>query len=351
MTMAPGGPSIAFHSNKRPLDRARRVGEALWAMTFLLSLVLAASEPPPLGIALEELSYPAPVRFLELTVEGRTERMAYMDVPAIGAEKGVPVVLLHGKNFDSGTWAGTIEALTRAGRRTVVPDQLGFNKSSKPEIAYSFDLLARDTVQLLDMLGIPTADVIGHSTGGMLAVRLAVSHPERVRRLVLVDPVGLEDYRDVVVPQTLERLVQDELEQGDAQIDAFVHRYFVTWRPEFQRSIEWRQRVRRSAEFPRWARVSARLYQMIYEQPMRSELRLVQQPVLLVTGEKDRTVVLRKYARAAIADKLGDYPALSRAAAKEIPRCTRVEVPNVGHAPHLEAPEAFQAAVLPFLAR
>jgi pimeloyl-ACP methyl ester carboxylesterase len=145
--------------------------------------------------------------------------------------------------------------------------------------------------------------------------------------------------------------VQDELEQGDAQIDAFVHRYFVTWRPEFQRSIEWRQRIRRSAEFQRWARASARLYQMIYEQPMRSELRLLQQPVLLITGEKDRTVVLRKYARPAVADSLGNYPALSRAAAKDIPDCTRVEVPNVGHAPHLEAPEAFQAAVLPFLAR
>jgi pimeloyl-ACP methyl ester carboxylesterase len=320
-------------------------------MTALLALVLAAAEPPPLGIALEELSYPAPVKLLELTIEGRAERMAYMDVAPAGPEKGIPVVLLHGKNFDSGTWAGTIEALTRAGRRTVIPDQLGFNKSSKPDIAYSFDLLARNTVQLLETLGIPVADVVAHSTGGMLGIRLAVSHPERVRRLVLVDPVGLEDYRDVIVPQTLDRLVQDELEQGDAQIDAFVHRYFVTWRPEFQRSIEWRQRIRRSAEFPRWARASARLYQMIYEQPMRSELRLLQQPVLLITGEKDRTVVLRKYARPAVADSLGNYPALSRAAAKETPHCTRVEVPNVGHAPHLEAPEAFQAAVLPFLAR
>jgi len=320
-------------------------------MTWLLALVLAAAEPAPMGIALEELSYPAPVKFLQLTVEGRPERMAYMDVPAVGPEKGVPVVLLHGKNFDSGTWAGTIEALTRAGRRTVVPDQLGFNKSSKPDIAYSFDLLARNTLQLLDTLGIPAADVVAHSTGGMLGIRLAVSHPERVRRLVLVDPVGLEDYRDVIVPQTLERLVQDELEQDDPQIDAFVHRYFVTWRPEFQRSIDWRQRIRRSAEFPRWARVSARLYQMIYEQPMRSELRLLRQPVLLITGEKDRTVVLRKYARPEVAERLGDYPALSRAAAKDIPTSTRVEVPNVGHAPHLEAPQAFHAAVLPFLAR
>ena len=277
-------------------------------MSVLVALLLAAAEPAPMGIALEELSYPAPVKFLDLTVEGRLERMAYMDVPSVGPEKGVPVLLLHGKNFDSGTWAATIAALTRAGRRTVVPDQLGFNKSSKPEIAYSFDLLAGNTVQLLDALGIKAVDVVAHSTGGMLGIRLAVSQADRVRRLVLVDPVGLEDYRDVIVPQTLERLTQDELDQSDAQIDAFVRRYFVTWRPEFQRSIDWRQRIRRSAEFPRWARVSARLYQMIYQQPMLSELPLLQQPVLLLTGEKDRTVVLRKYARPASRTRSGTIP-------------------------------------------
>ena len=87
-------------------------------MPVLLALVLAAAEPASMGIALEELSYPAPVKFLELTLEGRPERMAYMDVPAVGPEKSVPVLLLHGKNFDSGTWAGTIDALNRAGRRT-----------------------------------------------------------------------------------------------------------------------------------------------------------------------------------------------------------------------------------------
>ena len=84
---------------------------------------------------------------------------------------------------------------------------------------------------------------------------------------------------------------------------------------------------------------------------MLSELPLIQRPVLLLTGEKDRTVALRKYARPGVEDSLGNYPDLSRAAAKKIPKCTRVDIPGVGHAPHLEAPEAFQSAVLPFLLR
>jgi pimeloyl-ACP methyl ester carboxylesterase len=302
-----------------------------------------------MGIALEELAYPAEVRFLETTVEGQRVRMAYMDVAPKGAASGRTVVLLHGKNFDGGTWSGVMEALGRAGFRVVVPDQLGFNKSSKPDVAYTFTLLAAKTFELLDTLGVTTVDVIGHSTGGMLAARMALDTPGRVHRLVLEDPVGLEDYRQVIDMPPLAQLVRDELEQSDAQIDAFVHRYFVHWRPEFQRTVDWRQRIRKSGEFPRWAVASARLYQMIVSQPVRGELSRLRPPVLLVTGEKDRTVVLRKYARPGVADRLGDYPALSRAAARDIPRCTRVEVPDVGHVPHLEAPEAFLAALLPFL--
>jgi hypothetical protein len=65
-------------------------------MSVLVALLLAAAEPTPMGIALEELSYPAPVKRLDLTVEGRPVRMAYMDVPSVGPEKGVPVLLLKG---------------------------------------------------------------------------------------------------------------------------------------------------------------------------------------------------------------------------------------------------------------
>ncbi len=319
------------------------------SLLLLLAASGAAAEAPAMGIALEELPYPAEVHFLETSVDGQRVRMAYMDVAPSGPSNGRTVLLLHGKNFDSGTWAGVMEALRRAGFRVVVPDQLGFNKSSKPDVAYGFTLLAARTFELLDALGVASVDVVGHSTGGMLAARMALEAPGRVHRLVLEDPVGLEDYRQVIDVPPLERLVRDELEQSDAQIEAFVHRYFVHWRPEFQRTVEWRQRVRRSGEFPRWAVASARLYQMIVSQPVRGELSRLRPPVLLVTGEKDRTVVLRKYARPDVAARLGDYPALSRAAAREIPRCTRVEIPDVGHAPHLEAPEAFLAALLPFL--
>jgi pimeloyl-ACP methyl ester carboxylesterase len=111
--------------------------------------------------------------------------MAFMDVAPTGTPNGRVVVLLHGKNFDSSYWSGTVGALTAAGFRVVVPDQIGLNKSSKPDLDYSFDFLAANTARLLDSLNVRDVDVVGHSTGGMLAVRFARTYAERVKRLVL----------------------------------------------------------------------------------------------------------------------------------------------------------------------
>ena len=79
-----------------------------------------------------------------------------------------------------------------------MPDQIGFGKSSKPNIHYSFHLLATNTRKLVDSLDIKQAIVVGHSMGGMLAIRFTLMYPETVMRLVLEDPIGLEDYREFV---------------------------------------------------------------------------------------------------------------------------------------------------------
>ena len=109
---------------------------------------------------------------MPLTLEGEDLRLAYMDVAAVGPSNGRTVVLLHGRNFPSSYWEPTIKALTEAGYRVVAPDQIGFGKSSKPTFAYSFDDMARATIALLDSLHVDRFDLVGHSMGGMLAVRL-----------------------------------------------------------------------------------------------------------------------------------------------------------------------------------
>lgn len=304
----------------------------------------------PLGIALEEWRYPFAVKYLPLQVEGEPVRMAYMDVPAAGASNGRTIVLLHGKNFYGAYWTNTIRVLTSAGYRVVVPDQIGFGKSSKPDIAYSFKLLAQHTAQLLDFLKIPRAVIVGHSMGGMLAVRFARDFAPRTTHLVLENPIGLEDYRPKVPARTTEQWFETELQNTEAeQIRAFLTRYFVRWQPEYERFVEVRSRIALSGEYPRWAKSSALTYQMIYQQPVRQEFSSIQARTLLVIGQEDRTTLGRGFVSDAVLKTLGQYPQLGRAAARDIPRSRLIELRNVGHVPHLEAPEQFHSALLEFL--
>ncbi|MBV9469551.1 MAG: alpha/beta hydrolase [Abitibacteriaceae bacterium] len=305
----------------------------------------------PLGIAMETVSYPYPVQYLPLMIDGESLRMAYMDVPPVGAANGRTVLLLHGKNFYGSYWENTIKALTDAGFRVVVPDQIGFGKSSKPSLHYSFDLLAANTAQLLDHLQVPQVAVVGHSMGGMLAVRFARNYPQRTSRLVLEDPIGLEDYRFKLPPQSDEKLFQDELNAGDpAKVRAVYQHYVVSWQPEvYECFVEIRARIALGGEYPRFAKASALTTQMIYQQPVRHEFSLIQAPTLLVIGQADRTTIGRGWVGEDVLRTLGQYPQIGRAAAHDIPNCKFVEIPNVGHIPHLEAPTRFHQELLDFL--
>ena len=146
----------------------------------------------PLGICFEGWPYPGPVAFLPLEMGGEPVRMAYMDFAPEGAANAVTkspaILLLHGKNFDSSYWAGPIAFLRRAGFRVVVPDQIGFNKSSKPICAYTLEALAANTLALADALGLEKFALLGHSTGGMLAMRFASLYPDRVSQLAAGRP-------------------------------------------------------------------------------------------------------------------------------------------------------------------
>jgi pimeloyl-ACP methyl ester carboxylesterase len=305
-----------------------------------------------LGIAMESYAYPYPVQYLSLEIEGQQARMAYMDVRASGdSATARAVVLLHGKNFYGSYWGNTIKALTSAGFRVIIPDQIGFGKSAKPDINYSFDLLASNTARLLDHVKVEKAAIVGHSMGGMLAVRFVRNYPDRVTHLILENPIGLEDYRFKVPPQPTEKLYQNELSETDpAKIRAFYRRYVVEWKPEiYERFVEARSRIALGGEYPRWAKAAALTYQMIYQQPVRHEFGLIKAPTLLVIGQEDRTTIGRGFVSEEVLGTLGQYPQLGQAAAQDIPNARLVELERVGHIPHLEAPERFHQALLDFL--
>ena len=118
------------------------------AVLSLTPFVLAAQAPAdygPVSANVAEIAYPHPVSTLAFVFYGKDVQMAYMDVKPTGTPNGQTVVLLHGFNFFGEAWRGTIDVLTREGFRVIVPDQIGFGRSSKPLVPYTFNDMALNT--------------------------------------------------------------------------------------------------------------------------------------------------------------------------------------------------------------
>src|SRR5437868_3574875 len=130
---------------------------ALLCLALDCSAQTAAPDQEPLGVGLEGFVYPYPVQYLSLRMDGVDVKMAFMDVEPTAPPNGRTVVLMHGRNFFGAYWKDTIHFLSTKGYRTVVPDQIGFGKSTKPDLPHSLHLHAHNTKLLLDYLGIKKA--------------------------------------------------------------------------------------------------------------------------------------------------------------------------------------------------
>jgi len=331
---------------------------SLAALCFASTAWCAASDndAPAYGGELQGYTYPEPVRQFDFSSQGESLHMAYMDVkPADGvAANGRTVVLLHGKNFCGATWGASITVLSQAGYRVVVPDQIGFCKSSKPaHYQYSFQQLAANTHALLASLGIGTATLIGHSTGGMLGIRYALMYPQQVAQLVLVDPIGLEDWKAKGVPAiTVDQWYARELQTSADKIRSYEQAtyYAGQWRAAYEPWVQMLAGMYRGPQRELVAWNSALLYDMIYTQPVIYELGNLQMPTLLIIGDKDTTAIGRDFSPPEVRARLGHYPELARLAAQSIPRVKLLEFPDLGHAPQMQDPAAFHQALLAGLA-
>ena len=335
------------------------MNRAFLHLTFAFTLLAlpfpsahAADQREPYGIGLEGFAYPHPVGLLPLVNDGEQLRMAYMDV-APAQPNGRVVLLLHGRNFPSSYWAPVIKTLHDAGYRVVVPDQIGFGKSSKPTGELHFDTLARNTMALLDHLQIAKADIVAHSLGGMLGVRIARAYPDRINHLLLAAPIGLEDYRMYVPPTPTEKILENEDKlTAEGYRKQLENNYSPKVPPDqITPFIDARFNIKGSAEYPRWLRAFVSSAQMIYREPVVHEIPLVLEPTLFIMGADDHNAPGRPNAPEALRPKMGQNADLARALALKMPNAGAEVIQSAGHLVFLDAPAKFNDLMLAFLAK
>jgi len=322
-----------------------------WLAAIFTPLIffIASAQAASYGPELQGFEYPYPVKYFKFTSQHQELSMAFMDVSPPHAN-GQTVVLLHGKNFCSATWKETIDTLTQSGYRVIAPDQIGFCKSTKPQAyQYSFQQLALNTHALLESLHLDQVTLIGHSTGGMLAVRYALIYPQSTKQLILVNPIGLEDWKAKGVPPvSVDEWNARELKTNADKIRSYEQStyYAGTWNERYEPWVQMLAGLNSGPGKSVVAWNSALLYDMIYTQPVVYEFHQISVPTVLMIGDKDTTAIGKDFAPPSVREALGHYPELAKEAAKQIPHAQLVEFANLGHAPQMQDPSVFHAELL-----
>jgi pimeloyl-ACP methyl ester carboxylesterase len=252
----------------------------------------------------------------------KTVKVADVDLELFEAGQGSPVLFLHGASgFDPGQ---PFIAPLSAKHRLIAPSHPGFGKSSLPEWLDSIDDIAYIYLELLDTLGLGQVDIIGCSIGGWTAAEMATKSPERVRRLIMVGPVGVKT-------GSADKLdIPDIFAMPQADVQKLLFHDPVRMAPDTGKMSD--------DELAVMFRNRETLALLVWEPWMHNtklkhRLHRVKAPALFVRGASDGLV----------------SDAYLKAYADLLPHARTLTIPAAGHAPHLEQPEAFASAVLEFL--
>ncbi len=304
-----------------------------------------SSSYPSYTADLKDFAYPYPVQTYTIPSQGQNLTMAYMHLPAASGKP--TVTLLHGKNFNGAYWKRTADFLHAQGYGVVMPDQIGFGKSSKPRnYQYSFAELATNTNMLPNHLNVRHTILVGHSMGGMLATRYALLFPRSVDKLILVNPIGLENYLLYQSYPNIDLNYAAELTQTPQSVIDYQkkHYYDGQWKPAYEDLakpiIGW-------MNGPDWddlAYISALTTNMILTQPVVEEFGYLTVPTSLIIGTRDRTAPGKDRQRV-MNYELGRYDRLGTTTKSRNRTIQVTSLKGLGHLPQVEDFNLFSKAL------
>ena len=310
----------------------------------ILPPVPTPTDVDPGSITCDECPYPYPSKYLDISVYSQDVRISYMDVAPTVTPNGHTVMLMHGNNFGGFYFKAIIDGLTAVGFRVVIPDQIGYGKSSKPLAPYNFNSQARNTQLILDAEQIDQVMVVGHSMGGMLATRFTTQYPDSVERLVVYNPIGLSDSRFnrpmTSVDEVYARIIQTDYQSTRRSLSRYVGHDPDAWNEEFELYTRIRYSWTLSSDWPRLAMVQALISQMLYFDPVVYDWAHVHVPTLAFGGAEDLLL-----------GPAETFQERMQVLADTVPNGNGhiLLLPGLGHVPHLEEPDTVVRPLVAFL--
>ncbi len=317
-------------------------------MLISLSIVSCAStDKLSFDSELSEFKYPHSVDTYTFSSQRQSLKMRYMD---IGKENSKVAVLLHGKNFSGYYWERIMNELESKGYRVIVPDQIGFGKSTKPEnYQYSFAQLARNTHGLLKSLNLKKYTIVGHSMGGMLAVHMSTMFKNEVEKLVLVNPIGLETYLDLVEFKDPEFFYGNEKKKTVEIFRNYQKKFYYDgdWNDSYEELLTPFKGWRNGGDWELIAWNNALTYSPIFSDDIVDKFIKVKAPIYLINGTRDKTGPGRGWKREGVTKVMGDYTKLGKAIQKKNRKVNLIELKGLGHMPQFEDYDRFSKVFYP----
>jgi 3-oxoadipate enol-lactonase len=264
-------------------------------------------------------------------VRTRLGRLFYEERGAVKRQGDPAILMLHGLLFDGGMWRGQVEPLAHLGR-VVVMDGPGHGKS-EPAPRFMLEDHADALFDALGELEIRRAVVVGLSWGGMIGMRLALQHPEKVAGLALLDTSAEQEtlakrirFRAFIA---MHRRVGFPLGLFHKEVAPLMFSTrTLAERPELVDGT-----YRRAMGFDRGGLSRASIAVVVHRKNILPELQRIRAPTLVICGNEDRSTP----------------PDKSENIANAIPHAKLVVLEGVGHMSALEEPDAVNSHLIPFV--
>jgi pimeloyl-ACP methyl ester carboxylesterase len=249
------------------------------SLTFLLIFIFNAL---PAQEVFQRLSYPYEVRQVGLH-DG--EQMAFVDVGA-GPEV---LVFIHGEESYLPAWMKNIDELSRE-YRCIAVDLIGYGKSSKPMETNLLLDHSEYIAELMDSLSIHRYNLIGHAMGGQIAIHHSLTYPNRVRKLVLIAPTGIEKFEGAQSTMVKTLPSSSIINTTQEAIIAQIRNYFFQFPEEAGFMITDRIAMAGDPQIDAYAYAVTGGIIGIIDQPVSGLLGNIQAPTMVLIGAEDRVI-------------------------------------------------------------
>lgn len=286
--------------------------------------------------------------FAQQQTEQLQEQRVMDNIPMAYAQRGsgeATIIFLHGLGGNHRHWQANLPALSKD-FRTIAVDLPGYGASQLETVPGDslLHFFSDALVAFMDSLSLPQAHICGHSMGGQLAILFSLQHPERVSKLILAAPAGLETFSQ----QEAESLLQFAeatfpQPQSETQIRAAYAMNFTQLPEAAENLIKERLEMNEDPYFPTYAKVLIGGVKGMLETPVAGRLSEIRQPTLILFGQDDKLIPNRHLHPDLTTE------AVVRKGHQEIPHSQLELIPEAGHLLMLERPAAFNRLIKDFL--